>query len=92
MPRKKTIYYIKRFVKLKGKIIWEVVEKPSDMIIARYFFEEDATNMMKRQNKTPTFGKFGFPSFFNLDTNYIPALTPRSRGYRKARRSARGKK
>jgi len=43
--------YEKKMKKQKRDIIWEVIEKPTNNIIAQYFFEEDAFKLMKFQNK-----------------------------------------
>ena len=43
--------YIKKMKKVKRDIIWEVIEKPTEKIIAQFFFEEDAHKLVKFQNK-----------------------------------------
>ena len=43
--------YVKVMKKINKDIIWEVVEKPTNNVIAQYFFEEDAFKLMKFQNK-----------------------------------------
>jgi hypothetical protein len=43
--------YSKKMVKKGRKIIWHVKEKPTNNIIAHYFFEEDADKLVKFQNK-----------------------------------------
>ena len=46
-----TISYEKDMRKKGRKIIWQVKEKPTNNIIAEYFFEEDAEKVVKFQNK-----------------------------------------
>ena len=46
-----TLSYVKRIKKHNKDIIWEVIEKPTNNVIAQYFFEEDAFRTMKFQNK-----------------------------------------
>jgi hypothetical protein len=43
--------YVKVMKKINKDIIWEIVEKPTNKVIAQYFFEEDAFKLMKFQNK-----------------------------------------
>jgi hypothetical protein len=38
--------------KHKKDIIWEVIEKPTNNVIAQFFFEEDAFKLVKFQIKT----------------------------------------
>ena len=45
------LHYIKKMVKRGRKILWQVIEKPKDKIIHEYFFEEDASSLVKFQNK-----------------------------------------
>lgn len=46
----KNLHYIKKMVKRGRKILWQVIEKPKDKIIHEYFFEEDASSLVKFQN------------------------------------------
>jgi hypothetical protein len=43
--------YVKKMKKHKKDIIWEVIEKPNNNVIAQFFFEEDAFKLTKFQNK-----------------------------------------
>ena len=43
--------YTKKMKKKKKDIIWQVIEKPTNNIIAECFFEEDAFKLVKFQNK-----------------------------------------
>jgi len=43
--------YIKRLTKKGRKILWQVIEEPNNTIIKTFFFEEDADNFCKFQNK-----------------------------------------
>jgi len=46
------------------KILWCVREQPTDKIVAKYFFEEDAENLAKFQNKHKVWQENGgIPSF-----------------------------
>ena len=56
--------YVKIMKKSKKDIIWEVVEKPTNNVIAQCFFEEDAFKLMKFQNKYRVWEpNGGIPSF-----------------------------
>ena len=43
--------YSTEMVKLGKKIMWGVREQPTNNIVAKYFFEEDATAIAKFQDK-----------------------------------------
>ena len=45
------LHYIKKMIKRGRKILWQVIEKPKGKIISEFFFEEDATSLVKFQNK-----------------------------------------
>ena len=47
----KDLHYIKKMVKRGRKIIWQVIEKPKGKIVSEFFFEEDASSLVKFQNK-----------------------------------------
>tara|TARA_Y100000114_G_C11715678_1_gene305822 strand:- start:534 stop:791 length:258 start_codon:yes stop_codon:yes gene_type:complete len=59
-----TLSYSKK-MKKKGKdIVWQVVEKPSNNIVGEYFFEEDAHQLVKFQNKNKVWqNNGGIPKF-----------------------------
>ena len=46
-----TLSYIKKMKKKRKDIIWQVIEKPTNSIVAEFFFEEDAFQLVKFQNK-----------------------------------------
>ena len=46
-----TLSYVKKMKKKKKDIIWQVIEKPTNNVVAEFFFEEDAFNLVKFQNK-----------------------------------------
>jgi len=50
-PTMKDLHYIKKMVKRGRKIVWQVIEKPKGKIVSEFFFEEDASHMVKFQNK-----------------------------------------
>ena len=56
--------YSKKMKKKGKEIIWQVIEKPSNNIISEYFFEEDAHNLVKFQNKHKVWhANGGIPKF-----------------------------
>ena len=57
----KSVYYKSAMVNKNGKILWRAVEMPSGIVL-----EEDVKKVVKFQNKNKTFGRFGFPSCFDL--------------------------
>lgn len=63
--RKPSIFYKSEMVKKGKEIIWQAVERPSGIVIKESFFEEDVKKVVKFQNKNKTFGRFGFPKFFD---------------------------
>ena len=48
---KGTLSYVKKMIKKKKNIYWQVIEKPTKNIIWEGFFEEDAHKLVKFQNK-----------------------------------------
>ena len=46
-----TLSYTKKMIKRGRKIVWHCVEHPSGRIIKECFFEEDASDFVKFQNK-----------------------------------------
>ena len=56
--------YVKKMIKKNKNIIWQVIEKPTNNVVAEYFFEEDAHNLVKFQNKTQVWKlNGGIPKF-----------------------------
>jgi len=47
----KTMSYTTEMIKEGKKILWGVREEPTDNIVAKYFFEEDAKHLADFQNK-----------------------------------------
>ena len=64
--RSPSIYYKTEMVKKGKQILWRAVEMPSKLVLKESFFEEDVKSIVKFQNKNKTFGRFGFPSCFDL--------------------------
>ena len=59
-----TLSYIKKMKKKKKDIIWQVIEKPTNSIVAEFFFEEDAFQLVKFQNKHKVWqNNGGIPKF-----------------------------
>ena len=59
-----TLSYVKKMKKKKKDIIWQVIEKPTNSIVAEFFFEEDAFNLVKFQNKNKVWQiNGGIPKF-----------------------------
>ena len=66
-PRKDypKLSYSKSMIKKGRKILWQVKEKPTNSIIATYFFEEDADKLVKFQNKNKVWeNNGGIPKMF----------------------------
>ena len=66
--RQPSIYYKAVMIKSGSQIVWRAVEMPSKLVLDESFFEEDVKRMVKFQNKNKTFGRFGFPKFFDKRT------------------------
>ena len=47
----KKLRYKVEMAKEGKKILWHVLEKPTNNIVGKYFFEEDAQNLAQFQNK-----------------------------------------
>ena len=62
----KSVYYKSAMINKNGKIFWRAVEMPSGIVLKESFFEEDVKKVVKFLNKNKTFGRFGFPSCFDL--------------------------
>jgi len=64
----KDIHYRKKMIKHKGDIIWQVLEYPKKNVVAEYFFEEDAHNLCKFQNKHKVWANDGgIPKFLYIN-------------------------
>jgi hypothetical protein len=59
--------YSKKMIKRKNKIVWRVIEKPSNAIVGEYFFEEDAKDIVNFQNKNQVWAiNGGIPDFLKV--------------------------
>ena len=62
--------YITNLVKRGRKMVWQVVEKPTNSITNEYFFEEDAQKIVDFQNKHKVWkNNGGVPPFLCLKYN-----------------------
>jgi len=60
----KKLKYKVEMIKEGRKILWHVLETPTDNVVAKHFFEEDAFKLMKFQNKYKVFEpNGGVPKF-----------------------------
>jgi len=56
--------YTVDMVKKRRKILWQVIESPSEKVVFESFFEEDAQSIAKFQNKNQVWKwNGGIPSF-----------------------------
>jgi hypothetical protein len=63
----KDLHYRKRMKKKNGDIIWQVLEYPKKVVIAEFFFEEDAHKLVKFQNKYKVWNlEGGIPKFLHI--------------------------
>ena len=59
--------YTKKMLKKGKKIIWQVKERPTNVIIGEYFFEEDAKKIVDFQNKNQVWSiNGGIPDFLSV--------------------------
>ena len=59
--------YTKKMIKKKGDIIWQVIELPKKVVVAEFFFEEDAHRVVKFQNKHKVWKlEGGIPKFLHI--------------------------
>ena len=65
-----TLSYAKKMKKKKKDIIWQVIEKPTNSIVAEFFFEEDAFQLVKFQNKHKVWKENGGIPLFLCSNNY----------------------
>jgi len=49
--KEKDLYYTKKMIKRGRKIVWQVTEHPRKKVVKECFFEEDAADFVKFQNK-----------------------------------------
>ena len=63
----KDLHYRKRMKKKNGDIIWQVLEYPKKVVVAEFFFEEDAHKLVKFQNKHKVWKlEGGIPKFLHI--------------------------
>ena len=59
--------YTKKMLKKGKKIIWQVKERPTNVIVGEYFFEEDAKKIVDFQNKNQVWSiNGGIPDFLSM--------------------------
>ena len=59
--------YTKKMLKKGKKIIWQVKERPTNVIVGEYFFEEDAKKIVDFQNKNQVWSiNCGIPDFLSV--------------------------
>ena len=59
--------YSKRLRKRGGKMFWQVIERPTNVLIGEYFFEEDAKKIVDFQNKNQVWSiNGGIPDFLSI--------------------------
>ena len=59
--------YTKKMLKKGRKIIWQVKERPTNVIVGEYFFEEDAKKIVDFQNKNQVWSiNGGIPDFLSI--------------------------
>ena len=59
--------YSKRLRKRGGKMYWQVIERPTNVLIGEYFFEEDAKQIVDFQNKNQVWAvNGGVPDFLSI--------------------------
>jgi len=64
---KKDLHYRKKMVKKNDDIIWQVIEYPKKVVVAEFFFEEDAHRITKFQNKHLVWKlEGGIPKFLHI--------------------------
>jgi|TARA_Y100000004_G_scaffold70373_1_gene79078 hypothetical protein len=61
--------YKKRMKKKGNKIVWQILERPTNSLVGEYFFEEDAKQIVDFQNKNQVWAvNGGVPSFMVIKT------------------------
>ena len=61
------LIYSKRLRKRGGKMFWQVIERPTNVLIGEYFFEEDAKQIVDFQNKNQVWAvNGGVPDFLSI--------------------------
>ena len=62
--------YRKRMIKVGEDIRWQVIEYPRKIVVSTFFFEEDATELVKFQNKHKVWRENGGIPLFLCSNNY----------------------
>tara|TARA_B100001057_G_C22725055_1_gene901359 strand:+ start:116 stop:391 length:276 start_codon:yes stop_codon:yes gene_type:complete len=66
----KDLSYSTKLIKRGRKMVWQLIEKPTNSIINEYFFEEDAQKIADFQNKNKVWKvNGGVPPFLCLKYN-----------------------
>ena len=69
----KELRYEKKLVKEGKEVYWTVIEYPKNVVVAEYFFEEDASRMVKFQNENQVFkGEGGIPEMLHVKLGQNP--------------------
>ena len=69
----KELKYKKKLVKTGKEVFWQVIEYPRDIVVAEYFFEEDASRMVSFQNENQVFkGDGGIPEMLHIKLGQDP--------------------
>ena len=59
--------YKKRMKKKGKKIVWQILERPTNALVGEYFFEEDAKQIVDFQNKNQVWAiNGGVPNFLTI--------------------------
>ena len=70
---RKDLKYKKKLVKQGKEVYWQVIEYPKKVVVAEYFFEEDASRMMKFQNENQVFKRDGgIPEMLHIKLGQDP--------------------
>ena len=65
--------YEKKLAKKGNEVYWRVIEYPKNVVVAEYFFEEDASRMMIFQNENQIFkGEGGIPEMLYIKLGHDP--------------------
>jgi hypothetical protein len=59
--------YVKRMKKKGRKIVWQILERPTNSLVIECFFEEDAKQIVDFQNKNQVWAiNGGVPDFLTI--------------------------
>ena len=69
--------YEKKLAKKGNEVYWRVIEYPKNVVVAEYFFKEDASRMVKFQNENQVFkGEGGIPEMLHIKLGQDPDQSP----------------